>query len=114
MRLARRTSMPAKQTITSIKALPGKEIAKGVRIKPLAGDHVMLNYVEFVPAATVPAHSHHHEQLGLIIEGELEMEIGSERRTLRPGDTYVIPGGIRHSVRRSLPISISSSPSMIN
>ena len=91
--------MPAKQTITSIKALRGKEIAKGVTIKPLAGDHVMLNYVEFVPEAVVALHSHHHEQLGLIIEGELEMEIGGEQRTLRPGDTYLIPGGIRHSGR---------------
>src|SRR5437016_12960215 len=71
LRVARRTSMPAKQTITSIKALRGKEIAKGVTIKPLVGDHVMLNYVELVPEAVVALHSHHHEQLGLIIEGEL-------------------------------------------
>jgi quercetin dioxygenase-like cupin family protein len=91
--------MPAKQTITSIAQLPGKEIAAGVTIKPLAGQHVMLNYVEFVPQAVVPLHSHHHEQLGLIIKGELEMEIGEERRTLRPGDTYFIPGGITHSGR---------------
>ncbi|HKV44021.1 MAG TPA: cupin domain-containing protein [bacterium] len=91
--------MPTKQIITSIKQLRGKEVAKGVTIKPLAGDHVMLNYVEFVPEGEVPLHSHHHEQLGLIIEGELEMQIGDERRTLRPGDTYVIPGGIQHSGR---------------
>ncbi len=91
--------MPAKQTITSIKALPGKEVAKGVTIKPLAGEHVMLNYVEFVPSGEVPLHSHHHEQLGLILEGELAMQIGEEHRTLRPGDTYVIPGGIHHSGR---------------
>lgn len=91
--------MPATQVITSIKQLPGKEIAKGVTIKPLAGDHVMLNYVQFVPQGEVPLHSHPHEQLGLIIEGELEMQIGDERRTLRPGDTYVIPGGITHSGR---------------
>ena len=91
--------MPAKQTITSIKALRGKEIAKGVTIKPLVGEHVMLNYVQSVPQGEVPLHSHHHEQLGLIIEGELEMQIGDERRTLRPGDTYVIPGGISHSGR---------------
>src|SRR5947209_983054 len=64
-----RDPMPAKQTITSIKALRGKEIAKGVTIKPLAGEHVMLNYVQFVPQGEVPLHSHHHEQLGLIIEG---------------------------------------------
>jgi quercetin dioxygenase-like cupin family protein len=91
--------MPAKHTVTSIKALPGKEIAKGVTIKPLAGDHVMLNYVEFVPNGEVALHSHHHEQLGLILEGDFEMQIGEERRALKPGDTYVIPGGIRHSGR---------------
>jgi quercetin dioxygenase-like cupin family protein len=90
-------SMPAKQIITSIKALPGKEIAPGVTIKPMAGDHVMFNYVQFLPGGEVPLHSHHHEQIGLIIEGELEMQIGDERRTLKPGDTYVIPGGIKHS-----------------
>ncbi len=91
--------MSAKQTITSIKALPGKEVAKGVTIKPLAGDHIMLNYVKFVPHGEVPLHSHHHEQLGLILEGELAMQIGDEHRVLRPGDTYVIPGGINHSGR---------------
>lgn len=91
--------MPAKPTVTSIKALPGKEVATGVTIKPLAGDHVMLNYVEFVPNAEVALHSHHHEQLGLIIEGELAMQIGDDHRVLRPGDTYVIPGGLRHSGR---------------
>jgi quercetin dioxygenase-like cupin family protein len=91
--------MAAKLTVTSIKALPGKEVAKGVKIKPLAGDHVMFNYVEFVPHGEVPLHSHHHEQLGLILEGELHMQIGDEQRTLKPGDTYVIPGGIKHSGR---------------
>ena len=91
--------MPAKQIVTSIKALPGKEIASGVTIKPLAGDHVMLNYVQFVPNGEVALHSHHHEQLGVILEGDFEMQIGDERRSLKPGDTYVIPGGIKHSGR---------------
>ncbi len=88
--------MAAKHIFTSVRALPGKEIAKGVTIKPLAGEHAMLNYVEFTPHAEVPIHSHPHEQLGLMIEGELDLQIGDERRTLRPGDTYVIPGGIPH------------------
>lgn len=91
--------MGGKHVVTSIKALPSREIARGVTIKPLAGDHVMLNYVEFATNAEVPTHSHPHEQLGLMIEGELDLWIGNERRTLRPGDTYVIPGGIPHGAR---------------
>jgi quercetin dioxygenase-like cupin family protein len=91
--------MGGKHVVTSIKELPSKEIARGVTIKPLAGDHVMLNYVEFTSGAEVPTHSHPHEQLGLMIEGELDLWIGNERRTLRPGDTYVIPGGTPHGAR---------------
>ena len=89
--------MPAKQRMTSIKELPGKELAKGVVIKPLAGEHVMLNYVQLAAGSGIAPHSHPHEQLGLVIEGEMEMQIGDERRTLRHGDTYVIPGGITHA-----------------
>ena len=91
--------MAARPIFTSVKALPGKEIARGVTIKPLAGDHVMLNYVEFTPHAEVPTHSHPHEQLGLLIEGELDLRIGDQERSLRPGDTYVIPSGVPHGAR---------------
>ncbi len=91
--------MAAGHVFTSIQALRGKEILKGVTIKPLAGEHVMLNYVEFEPHSEVPSHAHPHEQLGLMIEGELDLWIGDERRTLRPGDTYVIPGGVSHGAR---------------
>jgi quercetin dioxygenase-like cupin family protein len=91
--------MPAKVTITSIEALPERRLAAGVTIKPLAGDHAMLNYVRLDPDAEVPLHAHEHEQLGLVLEGEMHMQIGNERRTLRPQDTYVIPGGVRHGGR---------------
>ncbi len=91
--------MPAKHVFTSVRALPGKEIAKGVTIRPLAGEHVMFTYVELAPHAEVPSHSHPHEQLGLMLEGEMEMEIGGERRTLGPGDAYTIPGGVPHGAR---------------
>ncbi len=91
--------MTARPVFTSITALPGKEIARGVTIKPLAGDHVMLNYVQFTSHAEVPTHAHPHEQLGLMIEGELDLWIGEERRTVRTGDTYVIPGGVPHGAR---------------
>ena len=91
--------MPAKVTITSIEALPARELAQGVTIKPLAGQHVMLNYVRLAPDAEVRRHTHDHEQLGLVLEGEMHMHIGDEQRTLRPGDTFVIPGGVPHSGR---------------
>jgi quercetin dioxygenase-like cupin family protein len=37
--------------------------------------------------------------MGLLLEGELTFTIGDETRTLKPGDMWRIPGGIRHSAR---------------
>jgi len=89
--------MPARHVYTSVHSLPGREIAKGVTIHPLAGERVMFTYVELAPHSTVPNHTHPHEQLGVVLEGELEMEIAGERRTLKPGDAYMIPGGVPHA-----------------
>ncbi len=91
--------MSAKHVFTSVKELPEKKIAKGVTMKPLAGQHLMMIYAEIAPQAEVPTHSHPHEQIGLIIEGQVDFWIGSERRTLHPGDMYMIPGGVEHGLR---------------
>ncbi len=91
--------MADRYVFTSVKALRGKEFVKGVMIKPLAGQHVMMIAAELAPDADVPTHSHPHEQIGMVIEGELEFWIGDERRTLRPGDMFMIPGGVPHGAR---------------
>lgn len=87
----------ARHVFASLRELPGKEISPGAMMRPLAGEHTMVSYVEFVTGAVVPLHSHPHEQIGVVLEGEVEMEIGGERRLLHPGDAYVIPGGVPHS-----------------
>src|SRR4029079_4852878 len=52
------------------------------------------------PGFGVGAHSHEHtEQVMIVSEGELELTVEGETRTLRPGDWAVIGKGIEHSVR---------------
>ncbi len=75
------------------------EIFPGVTIHTVSGDRLMLSLVEFEPYAEVPAHQHPHEQMGLLLEGELIFTIDGQTRTLRPGDMWRIPGGVVHSVR---------------
>jgi quercetin dioxygenase-like cupin family protein len=72
-------------------------IFPGVEIFTTAGDKLMLSYVDLQPHAVVEPHSHPHEQLGMLLEGELTFTIGGERRTLKPGDMWRIPGGMEHS-----------------
>jgi quercetin dioxygenase-like cupin family protein len=78
------------------------------------GEKVMMSLVEVAPGAVMPLHSHPHEQTGIMMQGEFEMTIGGESRVLRPGDAYVIPGGVEHGVKGSegwsLALDIFSPP----
>jgi len=72
------------------------EIFPGVHIYTASGSAMMLSLVEFDPGAVVPEHQHPHEQVGVLLEGELHFTIGGQERTLGPGEMWRIPGGVPH------------------
>ncbi len=74
-----------------------RELVAGVTVTTSWGDKIMLSIVEMRAGAVVPDHEHPHEQAGMAWIGEFDMIIGGERRRLKPGDKYIIPGGVRHS-----------------
>lgn len=73
-------------------------IFPGVEIFIACGDSMMLSLVEFEPHSVVEEHSHPHEQMGLMLEGEAEFIIGGESRIVGPGTMWRIPGGVKHKV----------------
>jgi len=74
------------------------EIFPGVAIQTAACQNMMMSYVELEPNATVEKHSHPHEQVGIVLEGQARFFIGDEDRILGPGEMYRIPGGVEHRV----------------
>ena len=76
-----------------------KELAPGVKTRTFWGELELMSIVDLEPHSEVPNHSHPHEQAGLMLEGEMEMNIAGESRMLKPGDGYVIPGGVEHYAR---------------
>ena len=73
------------------------ELIEGVTGRPLFGDGAMLNLIRFDPGATVPAHSHPHEQLGIVLEGMQALVVDGVAHELSPLEAYVLPGGVEHS-----------------
>lgn len=73
-------------------------IFPGVDIYTTTGKEMMLSYVTFEPGAVVEAHSHPHEQVGMVVEGKARFFVGDEEQLLGPGDMYTIPGGVTHRV----------------
>jgi quercetin dioxygenase-like cupin family protein len=74
-------------------------IFPGVEIRTTAGKGAMLSVVHFEPGSVVADHAHPHEQMGYLLEGQLEFTVGGVTRLLGPGDMWRIPGGVVHRVR---------------
>ena len=58
-----------------------------------------LAYWTIDAGAELPAHSHPHEQVVNLLDGELELTVDGVPHRLRAGDVLVIPGGAVHSGR---------------
>ncbi|WP_299652678.1 helix-turn-helix domain-containing protein [uncultured Tateyamaria sp.] len=56
-------------------------------------------YEPFSDGPEQPLQEHEGEEHGLVLEGELEMQIGDECITLRPGDSYSFDARIPHHGR---------------
>ena len=71
---------------------------QGVRAYLFQGENKQLLFMTFPDDVDVPEHDH-AAQWGAVLEGEIELTIGGETNTYRPGDTYFIPAGVPHRAR---------------
>ena len=100
---ARRVSEPSPGQLASQPTwarkddLPRFSPIAGLAMQSVTGGKLMANWVTIEPHRAVPRHQHPHEQLGVMLEGALELTIGDETRLLRPGDAYTIPPNLPHS-----------------
>lgn len=76
-----------------------KELAPGIKARTFWGEKMLLAVVDLDPRVHLPMHSHPHEQVGIVLEGEIEFTVGGKKKILKPGDVYVIPGGVEHEAR---------------
>ena len=77
------------------------------------GKRMMVTEMLFRPGQDVPPHSHPQEQSGYCVSGRFKLTIDDFTTEIGPGDTYVIPGGARHSYRiseDSLAVEVFSPP----
>ena len=78
---------------------PLLELAPGITSRPLLGTNLLASFVRYEPDAVAPAHAHVEEQLFVVLEGEIELQLDSERRIMRAGDAALIPAWVTHAAR---------------
>jgi quercetin dioxygenase-like cupin family protein len=70
----------------------------GVSMFTTEAERMTLSIVEMEPHSVIPEHSHPHEQIGYMVEGEFEFQIGGKSYHVTPGQIWRIPGGVPHKV----------------
>ena len=81
----------------AIKNVVPKELAPGITGYYTHGNQMTFGLVELKAGSSVPLHAHEHEQITYILDGQLDMMIGGESRSLTPGTYQVIPSNTPHS-----------------
>ena len=81
-----------------LRSRPDRELFPGVTVRTTWGERMMMSFVRLAPGAVVPPHSHPHEQMGMLLEGELEFTLGDETKHLKVGDLWCVPGNVVHTV----------------
>ncbi len=75
------------------------ELFPGIDAQIFAGRQGMVMRVTLEQGAIATAHTHPHEQISVVLQGEMEFTIGEEQKTIKAGDAVVIPGDALHSAK---------------
>lgn len=71
----------------------------GIDAQIFAGDGVMVMRVQLENGAVATPHSHHHEQVSILLKGSVEFTVGDETQLFHAGDVILIPGNVMHTVK---------------
>ncbi len=82
--------------------LPVTKIRPGAERRLAHTDNLMMVIVDFYDGPKEqpdPPHSHPHEQVSYVAEGEVLVIIGDRETRLGPGDIFLIPADVPHAIR---------------
>jgi len=79
--------LPVVQPLPAVPAL---------KVRLVAGERLMAMFGQVEANASLPLHSHPHEQITYVLEGAIHFQVGDEAHDLGPGDGLAIPGGVTH------------------
>ena len=79
--------------------LPEADIpVEGIKAFFMQSDSQQVIFMVFEKDAEVPEHSH-EAQWGVVLDGEIDLDVGGRRSVYKKGDTYFIPKGVKHSAK---------------
>lgn len=74
-----------------------REIIKGFKGRFIHTEHSTLAFWDVEKGAVLPLHSHFHEQITQVTEGQFELTVGDDTKIYEAGFVAVIPPNVAHS-----------------
>ena len=72
-------------------------VVSGVIMKTMNTAESSIAFVDFPPFSRIQTHHHNSEQVGNVLEGEIEYTIGEEIKLCKKGTLFVVPANMPHS-----------------
>ena len=82
-----------------LQTLAVKDKLPGATAAYFETEHFTLAYTELKTGAQIPLHNHTNEAVDIVLEGELEMQIGDEQSLLKHGMMSFVPSFAFHQAK---------------
>jgi quercetin dioxygenase-like cupin family protein len=82
-----------------IESLKEKEVFPGYRGRAVHTGTTTYMYWKITEGASVPEHSHMHEQVVNVLQGVFELIVDGQKKLLEPGVIAFIPPNVKHAGR---------------
>jgi len=77
-------------------SIPIERPAEGIERQMVVGEQMMICRFRFAPLLVTPEHEHLHEQMSMVISGNVRFFVEGVERIAVPGDVLHFPSNCRH------------------
>jgi len=82
--------------VTDWSKIPVEQTAAGIQRQMVVGQNVMMCRFRFAPFTVTAEHSHPHEQITLVMQGNVKFTIDGKAYIVSAGDVLHFPPNNRH------------------
>lgn len=76
-----------------------KKVKEGIEMRVLVwSGKLMITQVSFKKGCVGDLHSHPHEQISYVVEGEFNYTVGEEKYHMKAGSAIYVPSNVKHQV----------------
>jgi quercetin dioxygenase-like cupin family protein len=83
--------------VVEVAKVPPVSLGLGINTHIVCGKNLTLSFANIAPDSAGKMHSHPHEQMIYVLEGEADLILGGKTYPLRAGDTMWVPSNIEHT-----------------